>query len=99
MTDSKNAKSGPIEDWRGAPDDPVHKLLVRWLSLSCADREREFADTARAAEIVGVARRTIQGWIDDGRIQAVPIGKRYYVNLDSLRYFLASRVSFWSASR
>lgn len=68
-----------------------------WFSLSDAARKEQFGDTARAAEIAGVSRRTIQKWIELGQIASVPIGKRHQVHLDSLRHHLELHVDAWEA--
>jgi excisionase family DNA binding protein len=61
-------------------------LLEAYLSLETDARQIRFADTARAAELVGLSRRTIQLWIRKGEIRAVRVGhKKYQVCLASLR--------------
>lgn len=64
------------------------ELLNIFLSLHPAQRRTEFADTARTADIAGLSRRTIQGWIDTGLVLAVRVGKKYQVWLPSLRFYL-----------
>jgi len=73
-----------------APDSNSSEgLLKLYLALSPEQRQRQFVDTARAAEISGRSQRTIVDWISRGAIQAVRIGKRkYQVELDSLHHFL-----------
>jgi|GEM_PF-6191410 len=63
-------------------------LLELYLSLSGKQRELRFTDTARAAQVTGVSVRTIQFWIESGMIQAIVIGRKYQVDLDSLRAYL-----------
>lgn len=65
-------------------------LLSLYLSLSPSRREKLFADTSRSAEIAGVSQRTVQLWIESGLVRAIRIGRRYRVDLDSLREFLES---------
>jgi excisionase family DNA binding protein len=74
-------------------------LLNRWLSLSEEDREREFVNTARAAKIAGVARRTMQQWIKTGKIAAVPIGRKYRIVLESLEKHLKLSAHSWTVKR
>ena len=68
------------------------ELLTLYLAATVKQREAQFADTARAAEIAGLSRRTIQLWIDIGVLQALRIGKNYRVSLDSLRTYLESQI-------
>lgn len=68
------------------------ELLTLYLAATIKQREAYFADTARAAEIAGLSRRTIQLWIDIGVLQALRIGKNYRVSLDSLRKYLESLI-------
>jgi excisionase family DNA binding protein len=73
--------------------DPSHaELLTLYLAATVKQREAHFADTARAAEIAGLSRRTIQLWIDIGLLQALRIGRNYRVSLDSLRGYLESQI-------
>jgi len=67
-------------------------LLNQYLGATIKERETQFADTARTAEIAGLSQRTIQLWIDIGLLQALRIGKNYKVSLDSLRRYLESRI-------
>lgn len=63
-------------------------LLKLFLSLPKEERKNRFADTAKTAEIVGMSRRTVQLWIELGQIQAVRVGKKYHVLLDSVHGYL-----------
>ncbi|HKX27949.1 MAG TPA: helix-turn-helix domain-containing protein [Blastocatellia bacterium] len=69
------------------------ELLEQYLALSAEDRSQKFPDTAGAANIIGLSRRTIQLWIETGAIQAVLIGGKYRVYLDSVRAYLEKRES------
>jgi len=60
------------------------ELLELYLTLPQKERDRRFVNTARAAEICGMAQRTVQCWIEMGFVRAIPIGKRYRVCTDSL---------------
>ena len=68
-----------------------YELLEQYLALSAEDRSQQFPDTAGAASIIGLSRRTIQLWIELGEIQAVLIGGKYRVHLDSVRAYLERR--------
>ncbi len=63
-------------------------LLQLYLATPRRQRGEQFVSTARAAEVAGVSRRTIQSWIDCGDLSAIRIGKRYKVSRDSFREFL-----------
>jgi excisionase family DNA binding protein len=68
------------------------ELLMLYLSLPSQKRGEVFAPTARTAEIAGVSQRTVNLWIHSGLIQAIRIGKKYQVRLESLREFLKAVV-------
>jgi excisionase family DNA binding protein len=69
------------------------ELLEFYLGLPKKQRDRLFVETARAAEIAGLSQRTIQLWIENGVVQAVSIGKKYKVSLDSLKKHLQSEAA------
>ena len=71
---------------------PAADLLNLYLSLPKKQREQRFMDTAHAAAITGLSIRTIQLWIERGVVQAVPVGKKYQVELSSLRDYLTRQV-------
>ena len=64
------------------------ELLKLYLSLPKPQRDKRFADTARVAELTGSSRRTVQFWVQIGAVDAVLIGKKYEVDLDSLTAYL-----------
>lgn len=64
------------------------ELLELYLSLPKKRREERFTDTAHAAEITGLSVRTIQSWIESGVVRAIHIGKKYQIDLNSLKEFL-----------
>lgn len=67
-------------------EEPTQEeLLDIYLSLSKEHREQRFASTSHVAEMLGLAQRTIQTWVDTGSIRAVRVGKKYQVDLHSLR--------------
>lgn len=73
-------------------DPSSEELLDLYLNLPPKHRTRRFADTARAAKMTGLTQRTIQLWIEFGDIRAVHIGRKYQIDLRSLKSFLRSRV-------
>lgn len=73
-------------------DPSSEELLDLYLNLPPKHRTRRFADTARAAKMTGLTQRTIQLWIEFGDIRAVHIGRKYQIDLHSLKNFLRSRV-------
>jgi excisionase family DNA binding protein len=73
-------------------DGDNNNLLEMYLTLPQKQREQRFADTASAAKITGLTQRTIQLWIEFGAIRAIPIGRKYKIDLDSLKAYLRSRV-------
>jgi hypothetical protein len=78
------------------PPKLTEMLLNRWLCLSEEGRKEEFVNTARAAQIAGMAQRTIQHWIETRNIAAVPIGRRYEIHLISLKKYLQLRAHSWA---
>jgi excisionase family DNA binding protein len=70
--------------------DPEEDLLDLYLSLPAKLRIERFADTAHAAQVVGLSVRTIQLWIETGSVRAITVGKKYQVDLESLREHLRS---------
>ena len=69
-------------------DSAAEELLELYLSLPRKQREERFIDTARAAEVAGLSLRTIQFWIETGSVQAVMVGRKYRVDLNSMREYL-----------
>ena len=73
-------------------DNTNEDLLQRYLSLTASQREQEFLSTSRAAKSIGVSARTIQLWIEGGKIKAILIGGKYKVHLGSLLAYIKSRL-------
>ncbi len=69
------------------------ELLEHYLALDDERRARKFADTARVAHFVGLSQRTIQLWIEIGLIRAVRIGRKYQVDLESVKAHLRACAS------
>jgi len=70
--------------------DPEELLHIYLDSNRCSRSER-FADTAQVAKLVGMSQRSVQLWIEMGLIQAVRIGNKYKVDLNSLMQYLLER--------
>jgi excisionase family DNA binding protein len=68
-------------------------LLEQYLSLSEDQREQKFPTTKRAAQLTGISCRTIQYWVEIENIEAIFVGKKCRVKLDSLITYLKSRVN------
>lgn len=66
----------------------VPPLLATFLSMPKPERHLRFIDTREAAGHAGVSRRTVQRWIDEGKVDAVRTGHRLWVDLTSLVRFL-----------
>lgn len=69
------------------------ELLELYLSLPKPEREARFVSTAHTAELAGLSVRTIQLWIESGALRAVPVGKKYRVDVFSLREYLTLQAS------
>lgn len=63
-------------------------LLALYCKLSDDQRKRRFADTACVAEKYGVSQRTVQHWVNHGLIEAVLVGRKYKVDLQSVEKYL-----------
>ena len=86
---SRKVVMGPA--FASSGHSPEVDLLAYYLSLLPSKRNELFLDTASAAERVGVSQRTIQSWIDAGFIQAVPIGRKFRVYVESLLRHVRTR--------
>jgi excisionase family DNA binding protein len=69
---------------KAAVNSKSEHLLHLYLSLSADLREQEFLSTTRAAKLVGVSRRTIQFWVETGKVEAISVGRKYKVHIESL---------------
>ncbi len=70
-----------------AESDPEN-LLTLYSRLSVKERKEQFAGTAFVAKQYGVSQRTVQRWISNGLIEAVLIGAKYKIELQSVEEFL-----------
>ena len=68
-------------------------LLQLYLSLPADRREQMFPGTMRAAKLVGLSRRTIQFWVEIGKVEAISVGRKYKVHLESLLALIQSHVN------
>lgn len=68
------------------------ELMELYLSSPKKQREERFTDTTHAAELAGLSVRTIEFWVESGAVQAVIIGRKYRVDLYSLRAYLKERM-------
>jgi hypothetical protein len=75
-----------------ASEPGSEQLLDLYLSLDPKQRDGQFAGTACAAEKVGVSQRTIQLWIEIGKIRAILLGGKYTVFIPSLWQHLKNQV-------
>jgi len=73
--------------------DAREELLKQYLSLPEDQREQKFPTTERAAQLIGMSRRTIQYWVEIKDVEAIFIGKICRVRLDSLVTYLEGRVN------
>ena len=64
------------------------ELLSLYINLSENKREKTFASTTRAAQMLGISQRTIELWIETGVIRAVRIGRNYQIYFPSLKEHL-----------
>lgn len=87
----KNAPSTAHSARPKSAEDSVRSLVELWFSLPPEKRDREFAGTRRAAKLAGVACRTMQDWVNLGRIPSVRIGGRYRIHLASMHDYLEHR--------
>lgn len=88
---------------RGASSEPNDKvkdelyeeyLIDLYFSLSKEKRNDRFVSTSDAADIVGISQRTVQDWISWGKIAAVKVGKKYLVDIESLRLYIKSQSQY-----
>ena len=68
------------------PEELLHVYLD-----SNRSRSKRFADTGQVAQLVGMSQRSVQLWIEMGLIQAVRIGKKYKVDMNSVMHYLVER--------
>ncbi len=83
----RDPPSPPATGPTPAESDP-EDLLTLYFKLSVKERKERFATTAFVAKKCGVSQRTVEYWITNGLIEAVPIGGKYQVDLRSLKKFL-----------
>ena len=74
------------------PSGQIQGLTELYLRLDPVERRRTFLSTRNAARDIGVAQRTLQTWIAEGRLAAVRVGGRYLVHAPSLESFVRHAV-------
>jgi excisionase family DNA binding protein len=79
MDEAKSRVRDPSAD-RG----PNSGLIELYLRLDPLERRQTFLTTRDAARDIGVAQRTLQTWIAEGKLAAVRVGGRYLVHGPSL---------------
>jgi excisionase family DNA binding protein len=80
--DIDEGRSQVREPGAGGASNPG--LIELYLRLDPVERRRIFLTTRSAARGIGVAQRTLQTWIGDGKLAAVRVGGRYLVHGPSL---------------
>jgi len=76
-----------------AVNNKSEHLIQLYLSLPADRREQVFPGTTRAAKLVGISRRTIQFWVEIGKVEAISVGRKYKVHLESLLALIQSHVN------
>jgi excisionase family DNA binding protein len=71
-----------------AASDP---LLDLYLTLPPDVRNARFAGTSCAAQLLGLSQQAIHSWINKGHVAAIRVGKKYQVDLASLRAYLLAK--------
>jgi excisionase family DNA binding protein len=87
--DEQNA----IREKETRPSGQGQGLTEIYLRLDPVERRRTFLSTRDAARDIGVAQRTLQTWIAEGRLAAVRVGGRYLVHAPSLESFVRHAVN------
>jgi Helix-turn-helix domain len=67
------------------------ELLQHYLDLPAAERDLQFADVLRAAQLTGLSPRTIQRWAKHRCIRAILIAERYRIEIESLYNYIKRR--------
>jgi hypothetical protein len=87
QTHAQNSPA-PAPSNNAEPEDP----LDLYFRLSDHQRQERFLDTDCIARKFSLSQRTVQYWINQGLISAVPVGKKKYkVDLRSVEAFLLER--------
>jgi excisionase family DNA binding protein len=76
-----------------APKSKSEYLIRLYLSLPADRREQMFPGTTRAAKLVGIPRRTIQFWVEIGKVEAICVGRKYKVHFESLLALIQSHAN------
>ncbi len=82
------AKSAFIIDLNRDLKSADDVLVQRWFSLSEKERGEHFIESNTASRLAAVSQRTIRAWIEYGHIRAIRIGKKYQIELESIKQFI-----------
>jgi hypothetical protein len=84
--EQEKSESPAKSDWRSDEE-----LLQHYLDLPTAERDLQFADVLRAAQLTGLSPRTIQRWAKHRCIRAILIAERYRIEIESLYNYIKRR--------
>lgn len=82
--------------------DREEELLQRFLVLRGKAREAEFITVTDAAEMIGYSHYAILKWINEGKVEAVRVGGRFWIWRATLNEHLReqnTRILFWQARK
>jgi hypothetical protein len=86
LDEQEESQSQNESGWRGNEE-----LLQHYLDLSAEERDMQFADVVRAAQLAGLSPRTIQRWAKHRHIRAVLVAERYRIEIKSLYNYIKKR--------
>jgi hypothetical protein len=84
--EQEKSESQAESDWQSDEE-----LLQHYLDLPAAERDLQFADVLRAAQLTGLSPRTIQRWAKHRCIRAILIAERYRIEIESLYNYIKRR--------
>jgi Helix-turn-helix domain len=84
--EQEKSESQAKSDWRSDEE-----LLQHYLDLPTVERDLQFADVLRAAQLTGLSPRTIQRWAKHRCIRAILIAERYRIEIESLYNYIKRR--------
>jgi excisionase family DNA binding protein len=65
------------------------ELVERFMTLRGKERAAEFISVTDAAEVADCNRATVVKWINEGKVEAIRVGKRFKVWKPALRHHLS----------
>lgn len=87
-----HAQHSLAQSSRPLPNSEPENPLDLYFRLSDFERQEYFLDTSDIARKFSLSQRTVQHWISQELIYAVPVGKKKYkVDLRSVKAFLRQR--------